>query len=378
MHFLRFVQPMRKTGDRIKRGDTGGTGTRLKDVAQALGVSISTVSAVLHKRPNFNQATRERVLRKIEELKYRPNWLARGLATQKTHVLGVVVPNLSRPFFPLVMDGIDKITYPAGYNLLVFNSEDDPAREEEGLATLLSRQVDGVILASARDVRKNPFWKSFGKWTAPFVFIDRFFPSVPFVGADNEHIGFMVTQHLIKQGYRSIAHLAAPDVATGLGRYRGYLRALREAGMRMRRGYVLTLPGRELEGGYEGAKRLLALKHVPDAIFAVNDLVAIGAMMALQERGIRIPEECGLIGVGSVRFGDCLRVPLSTVDLHPTEVGKTSARILLTLINGEPAPSSPVFLTPKLIVRESSRRIRLDGLLAPNRNADAIFVSEQI
>jgi len=369
---------MRKTEDRIRRSAPAGTGTRLKDVAAALGVSISTVSAVLHKRPNFNQATRERVLRKLEEFKYRPNWLARGLATQKTHILGVVVPNLSRPFFPLVMDGIDKITYPAGYNLVVFNSEDDLAREEEGLATLLSRQVDGIILASARNVRRNPSWKSFGELMVPFIFIDRFFPSVPFVGADNEHIGFMVTQHLIEQGYRSIAHLAAPNVVTGWGRYRGYLRALREAGMHMHRGYALTVPWGELDGGYEGAKKLLALKKRPDAIFAVNDLVAIGAMRALHEHGIRIPEECGLIGVGSVRFGDCLRVPLSTVDLHPTEVGKTSARILLKLINGETAPKGPVFLTPKLIVRDSSRRIRLDSMLSPNRDADAIFVNEQV
>jgi LacI family transcriptional regulator len=340
----------------MTKNDLTERGVRLKDVAEALGLSISTVSAVLHKKPNFNATTRKRVLKKIQELNYRPNWLARGLASQKTHVLGVIVPNLSRPFFPHVLDGIDKITDAAGYNLVVFNSDDDPAREERGLETLLGRKVDGLIVASARDPQKNLTWTPGGSSKVPFVLIDRFFPSVPFVGADDELVGYIVTRHLIEQGYKSIAHLSARKVVTGYGRYRGFVRALRENGLRARRDHVVEVQWGEFDGGYAGTQELLSLRNRPDAIFAVNDLVGIGAMMALEHAGVEIPGECGLIGVGSVRFGDCLRTPLSTVNLHPTEVGKTSARILLNLIAGKRSPKEAVFLKPELIIRESSRR----------------------
>lgn len=332
-------------------------GVRLKDLAAALGLSISTVSAALHNRADINQATRERVFQKATELNYQPNRLAHGLATQKTHVLGVVVPNLSRPFFPHVLDGIDTVTYPAGYTLVVFNTDDDPVREQKGIATLISNQVDGLIIASAQPPRNNSIWKPMDKSGIPFVMVDRFFSSLPFVGADDERIGFVVTTHLIDQGYRSIAHLAATSVVTGYRRYRGYARALREAGIRVRRDLVVDVTWREMEGGFDGAKQLLQSGAKPDAIFAVNDLVAIGAMKCLQEAGLQIPKDCGLIGVGNVRYGDCLSVPLSTVDLHPKEVGTTAATMLLSCLGGQQLAPDPVYLEPRLVIRDSSRRV---------------------
>ena len=187
--------------------------------------------------------------------------------------------------------------------------------------------------------------------------MDRFFRSVPFVVADDDLIGFVVTQHLIQQGYRRIAHLAATGVVTGDGRYHGYLRALREARLPVRRDYVVEVTWGEMDGGLGGAKQLLQLRPMPDAIFAVNDLVAIGAMKTVLKAGLRIPEDCGLIGVGNVRYGDCLSSPLSTMDLHAREVGETAASLLLTRINGEPLPRKPIFLEPRLIIRDSSRRI---------------------
>ncbi len=350
-------------------------GVRLKDLAEALGLSISTVSAALHGRPDIHQATRERVLQKASELNYHPNRLAHGLATQKSHIIGVVVPNLSRPFFPHVLDGIDTITYPAGYTLVVFHTNDDPVREEKGIHTLISNQADGLIIASAQPPRNNGAWKSVDKSGVPFVLVDRFFTSLPFVGADDEHIGLLVTQHLIQQGYRRIAHLAATSIVTGFGRYRGYLRALREAGMRTKKELVIEVAWGEMDGGLAGAKKMLQLETRPDAIFACNDMVAIGAMKGLQEAGVGIPEDCGVIGVGNVRYGDCLSVPLSTVDLHPKEVGKMAASMLLARINGRDPGPNPVFLEPQLIVRESSRRISpgpLDGDRRSSQNSSSI------
>jgi LacI family transcriptional regulator len=331
-------------------------GVRLKDLAEALGLSLSTVSAALHNRADINEFTRKRVLRKAKELNYYPNRLAHGLATRKTHVLGIVVPNLSRPFFPYVFEGIDTITYPAGYTFLVFNTDDDPVREQTGITTLISSQVDGLIIASAQSPRKNNSWKELRASGVPFVMMDRFFAGVPFVGADDNLIGFRATRHLITEGYRSIAHLSARDVATGRGRYLGYVRALRSAGLAVRRNYVIDVRWKDMHEGYEATKILLRSRTLPDSIFAVNDLVAIGAMKAIKESGLSIPGDIGLIGVGNVRYGDCLSVPLSTLDLHPKKVGKAAASMLLSHLQGEAFPSKPVFLDPELIIRDSSRR----------------------
>ncbi len=340
-------------------------GVRLKDLAEALGLSVSTVSAALHDRADINESTRERVLRKAKELNYHPNRLAHGLATQKTHVLGIVVPNLSRPFFPYVFEGIDTITYPAGYTFLVFNTDDNPAREEKGITTLISSQVDGLIIASAQPPGKKNAWKQLVASRVPFVLMDRFFAGVPFVGADDDLIGFRATGHLIAEGYRSIAHLSARSVVTGLGRYLGYVRALRSAGLSVHKNYVVDVKWEEMQGGYEATKLLLQMRPLPDSIFAVNDLIAIGAMKAIKETGLRIPGDIGLIGVGNVRYGDCLSAPLSTLDLHPREVGRAAASMLLSRIKGEPIPSKPVFLEPELIVRDSSRRISSSILRLP-------------
>jgi LacI family transcriptional regulator len=328
---------------------------RLKDVAQALGLSISTVSAVLRNRADFNESTRKRVLQKVKDLNYRPNWMARSLATQTSHVIGVVVPNLSRSFYPNVLEGIDLVAHNAGYHLVTSNTEDIPNREDEEIATLMDRQVDGLIIASAHPPGKNAVKKILGASGVPFVLVDRPFPSAPFVGSDNEQIGFMATEHLIDQGYRAIAHLGRRAVATGVGRHLGYVRALRESGRRVRR--IFTLEAFGEAGGYEGTKQLLRMRPPPDAIFAASDPVAIGALRALQECGLRVPDDFGVIGVGSVRYGEDLRVALSTVDTHSLEIGKSAASMLIGILEGKPEPAAPVFIKPTLIVRKSSCRV---------------------
>ncbi len=328
---------------------------RLKDVAQALNLSISTVSAILQNREDFNEATRKRVLKKVKELNYRPNRLARSLALQESHVIGVVVPNLSRSFYPSVLEGINLVARNAGYHLAIAYTDDVPAQEDEEITTLVDRQVDGLIIASAHPPGKNAVKKIMEASGVPFVLFDRFYQSSPFVGADDERIGFMATKHLVAQGYREIAHLCRRIVPTGLGRYQGYVRALREAGMRVRRNFVVDALGEA--GGYEATRQLLQLRPRPDAIFAASDPVAIGAMRAIQEQGLRVPHDLGIIGVGSVRYGEDLRVPLSTVDTHSIEIGKAAASVLIGIMTGKPAPKAPIYIEPTLMVRESSCRL---------------------
>ena len=262
---------------------------RLKDVAQALGLSVSTVNSILHNRPNFKEATRQLVLEKVKELNYRPNWLARSLVTQKTQVCGVVVPNLSRSIFPDILEGIDAVTHASGYHLVVCSTGEAPGREEEEIATLMNKQVDGLIIASAREPGNKGRWEILEKSQTPLVLVDRQFAGAPFVGADHERIGLIATRHLVEQGYRAIAHLSRRNVVTGIGRSKGYVQALREAGMRVRRDFILDVQGEA--GGYQGAKKLLQLNPRPDAIFAAGDSIAIGAMQAIQECGLRMPTD---------------------------------------------------------------------------------------
>ncbi len=327
---------------------------RLKDIAESLGLSISTVSAVLRHRADFNEETRQRVQQKAKELNYRPNWMARSLATQRSHVIGVVVPNLSRSFFPDVLSGIDLVTHNAGYHLVISNTDNLPAREDEEIATLVDRQVDGIIVASAHPPGENRVKKILNASQMPVVLIDRFFRSASFVGSDDECIGVLATRHLIERGYREMAHIGWGKVATGAGRARGYRRALREAGMRVRREFIVEGFGEG--GGYEAMNRLLQMSPRPDAVFAASDPAAIGAMRAIHRSGLRMPDDIGVIGVGSVRYGEDLRVPLSTVDTHPAEMGKSAAALLLNIIRGKPGIAAPVFIEPTLIARESTAR----------------------
>jgi LacI family transcriptional regulator, galactose operon repressor len=328
---------------------------RIKDIAKCLHLSASTVQSILSNKPGFRETTRQRVLNKAKELNYRPNLVARSLATQKTHVCGVVVPNLSRSIFPDILEGIDAVTHAAGYHLVVCSTGEDPEREEEEIGALIEKQVDGLIVASARRPGKNGRWEMPEKPRAPLVLVDRQFTGPPFIGADHERIGLIATRHLIEQGYRAIAHLSRRNVVTGVGRCRGYVRALHDAGMRARRDFILDVQNEA--GGYEGAMQLLQLNPRPDAIFAAGDSIAIGAMRAIQDSGLRMPTDFGIIGVGRIQYTEYLRVPLSTVDQHSVAAGKAAASILLRMIDGEAAPSAPALLEPTLVVRDSSCRI---------------------
>jgi LacI family transcriptional regulator, galactose operon repressor len=332
--------------------------TRLKDLAHALGLSVSTVHSILHNRPNFNERTRERVLQKAKELNYQPNWLARSLTIQKTNVIGVIVPSLARSIFPDILQGIDSVVHKVGYQMVISNSLEDPAREEQEISTLIRRQVDGLIIASSR-VPEKKGWKMLEGLGLPTVLVDRNVASVPFVGADNERIGFVATQHLIEQGYRNIGHLSRRNVATGFGRYYGYVKALRDSGIRVRRDFVLEVRGQA--GGYQGTKDLLRLTSKPDAIFAASDPIAIGAMIAVQESGARIPTDIGIIGVGNTLYTEYLRCSLSTVDQRSEMAGRAAGSILLRLIKGERVPDKPMLLEPELIIRDSSCRIPIAG-----------------
>jgi LacI family transcriptional regulator len=329
---------------------------RLKDIAQDLNVSVMTVSKVVRGCADVGEETRNRVLARVKELNYQPNWVARSLAARRTFMIGLIVPDLMHSFFAEIAKGVSSTLRPLGYDVVIFNSEEDAAAEASEIDRLLGRQVDGLILASAQKPSNPEAFSHIEARGVPYVLIDRRFPDVkaPYVGADDEAIGRLATQHLIERGCRRIAHIAGRALAPGEGRYKGYREALAAAGISAPSSYVVHAS--DDASGYEAALRLLALNPRPDGIFGYNDPTAAGAMKAILENGIAIPEEIKVIGVGNVHYSDLLRVPLSTIDQSSAAIGHQAAEILMKAIGAKrKRPPKTVIIEPTLVARESTR-----------------------
>jgi LacI family transcriptional regulator len=330
---------------------------RLKDLAEHLNISVSTVSAALQNRDDISKATRLRVSEAVKRLGYHPNSLARGLVTRKTYVLGAIVPDLSRSFYAEVLKGIDSVTSSASYNLLVCNTEEDADREEEMLRMLLSHQVEGILLASAHGPTNTAWRKTLQKLSVPVVLIDRRLAGLNFVGGDDNAIGFVATEHLYEQGYRRIAHIAGPStVSTAAERLSGYRRALQALGLPMDESLVIESHYHDESGGYDAMQRFLRLESRPDSVFAASDPIAIGALQAALESGLTLPADFGLIGVGNHRYGPFLKVTLSTMDQQRSQIGLLAAKLMLSLIEKERARPKSILISPTLVIRDSSNR----------------------
>jgi LacI family transcriptional regulator len=328
---------------------------RLKDIARDLNVSVMTVSKVVRGCADVGPETRSRVLARIKELNYQPNWVARSLAARRTFMIGLIVPDLMHSFFAEIAKGVSAAIRPLGYDVVICNSEEDAAVESSEVDRLLARQVDGLILASAQLPSATQVFERMEARGVPFVLIDRRFSDAhaPYVGADDEAIGRMATQHLIERGCRRIAHIAGPPLTPGVGRLKGYREALASAGLEMPESYVVHAT--DDATAYEATRELLALRPPPDAVFGYNDPTAAGAMKTILEAGIRIPDQIKVIGVGNVHYSDLLRVPLSTIDQSSTAIGQQAADILIKAIGSKrKKPPKTVMIEPTLVVREST------------------------
>jgi LacI family transcriptional regulator len=327
-----------------------------QQIAQSLGVSLSTVYAALQNRTDISESTRKRVREKAREMNYRADLVARSLATRETHVIAAVVPDLAGSFFVEVVKGIESAFSRAGYHLILCTTGEDAAREDQEVETLIGKRVDGLILASAHAPGSLNVLGRLTESGTPFVLIDRRLPGVDFVGADDIKVGYLATRHLIEEGYRRIAHLRGPNVSTASDRYNGYLKALREWKLKPRQDYVVEARYHEEASGAEGMEKLLRLSPRPDAVFAASDPIAIGALETALAQNIRVPEELGIVGVGSHRYTPYLRVALTTVDQGRMEIGRRAAQRLLAQIKGAASTVVSTLIEPRLIVRESSRR----------------------
>lgn len=332
---------------------------RMKDIADDLGVSVVTVSKVLRNHSDISPETRQRVLTRIKELNYQPNLAARALVTGRSHLIGLVVPDLVHQFFAQVAKGISRVLRKHGYSLIISSSEEKAELEREEIGQLLARRIDALIIASTQSTPDS--LRQIDDQKIPYLLLDRRFSGVSasFVGIDDKRAGVLATNHLIESGCRRIAYIGGKHVSTAVDRLEGFRIAMAAHKLPIHAGYVVCRSHSDDAAditGYKAMQTLLRLSPRPDAVFCYNDPVATGVMQAIIEAGLRIPGEIALIGCGNVRYASALRVPLSSIDQDCELLGERAAKIALGLIAGNNGEPQAILLAPRLIVRESSKR----------------------
>jgi LacI family transcriptional regulator len=329
----------------------------LRDVAVAAGVHPATASRALNPatRGLVNADTARRVIKVAESLGYRPNPIARGLKTSKSGTVGLVIPDLTNPLFPPIVRGIEDVLGPAGYSAWIVNTDNDPAREQSQIDSLRSRQVEGLILGTAR--LEHPLLDQLHAEQVPMVLINRRMArgDIPSVIPDDTTGMAMAVSHLAALGHRRIAHLAGPqNTSTGQVRHQAHRQALRDNGLDDDPGLVATCSSWTEAEGARALRQLLDAGQQFTAVVAGNDLLALGCYDVFEERGISCPAELSVIGVNDMPFIDKLRPPLTSVRVPHYEVGAEAARMLLESLQQPDRPARSVLLPLSLVERQST------------------------
>jgi LacI family transcriptional regulator len=328
------------------------------DVAAEAGVHPSTVSRVLtgHTGTTVRQETRERVLTAAERLGYRASVLARSLRLQQTLTLGMLVPDISNPFFSPIIKGAEEAALERGYNLILCNTEDDPAREETYLRLLRQRQVDGLLIASSQ-MADRTIADLRDEGELPFVLLNRATRSADdfAVVVDNRAAASEAVAHLAALGHRRVGHIAGPQTTTtGLERLDGYLDGVRAHGLSVEPGLVVEAEAFSVDAGCRALVAMLAGGARPTAVFAANDLIAIGIFQRLREVGIVVPRGLSVVGFNDIPLAGLLEPGLTTIRVPQFEMGVAGSHLLIDRLEGRPIDDVRVTLPTELVVRSST------------------------
>jgi LacI family transcriptional regulator len=333
-----------------------GRNVTVADIAREAGVSMMTVSRVINHAGGVSTATRQHVQKIVDRLNYRPSGIARSLATRHTGTIGLVVPDVSNPFFAEVARGAEHLAYAEGYSIFLCNTEEDPARELAVVESLEEKRVDGVVLFSR--LAPQPLCGVL-KHLSAAVLINRRqvkkagLPPVGIVRLDDIAGGQIVTRHLLDRGHRAIGFLAGPPTSySGRGRAKGYQYVMAET--------VSTFPDWKrhcaptVEGGLTAARELMRSHPTLTAIFCYNDLVAVGALQACAELGRRVPEDMAIAGYDDIPLAALVTPPLTTCRTPRYELGAQAVRLLLNRIRDCADECEDVVLQPQLVIRASA------------------------
>jgi DNA-binding LacI/PurR family transcriptional regulator len=326
----------------------------IKDIARHLNISVSTVSRALRDHPDISLKTKLAVKEFAEQKGYQPNFLAQNLKKKQSSTIGVIVPEIRHNFFASALNGIEDIAYEAGYTMLVTKSNENYNREIFNIRSLISNRVAGLIVSISQETQNYDHFKQ----PVPIIFFDRVPPNSNSicVVVDDRNGAYEAVEHLIKQGYQKIAHFAGPKhLQIASNRLNGYREALEKYGMTYRE-ELIVFGGMHEEDGMEAFTKLYTDRNIPDAIFAVNDPVAIGAVIRIKEYKLKIPNDIAIVGFSNNPISALIDPPLTTVIQPAYEMGKKAAELLLSNIekcNAE-ISSQTIIMDTELIIREST------------------------
>jgi LacI family transcriptional regulator len=333
----------------------------LREVATLAGVHPSTASRALNDatRGLVNAETVERVTAAANALGYKPNYLARSFKTRRTLSIGVIIPDINNPLFPPMLRGVEDRLAEAGYVALLANTENDARREQRIFDELLGRQVDGLVLATAR--REDPRLVELGREGVPIVLVNRVVEDHAFssVSVDDGAGIRLVVNHLVRLGHRRIAHVAGPQsFSTGFGRYRGFVSSMRANGLTPEPRLVSFAAAFSIAEGLRCGREVLARRQRPTAIAAGNDMLALGCYSALEETGLRCPEDISIVGFNDMPFIDRLSPPLTSVHIPHYDIGTHAAELMMERIQRPDSPLKVLLLAPELVTRGSTAPVR--------------------
>jgi len=331
----------------------------IKDIARILGISPSTVSRALKDHPDINSDTKKAVNELANKLKYQPNAVALSLKNSRSNTIGIIIPEIVHYFFSSVISGIEDIASQRGYTVIICQSNESFDREVANAKALLSHRVDGILISVSKQTNTFNHFQNLQEGGIPLVFFDRIAPEINAdqVIIDDIEASYDATRHLIENGCKRIAHFAGPQsLLIGRNRLQGYINALTEAGLPVDNRLIIQADTFEKARNTVGL--MLDSGIVPDGIFAVNDMTAIGAMQTIQKRGLRIPEDVSIVGFSDGYLSGVTDPHLSSVDQHGYEMGTMAAEMLFKRILSDETEYIPEIKTLKanLIVRGSSQK----------------------
>ena len=329
------------------------------DIAKKLKISVSTVSRALNEHPDIKEETRNQVKKLAKKLNYSPNQIARSLKSKKTNVIGVIVPEIKHDFFSSAISGIEEVAYHSGYTILVCQSNESYKREVVNTNALMHQRVAGLIVSISQTTKNGNHFEELINRGIPIVFFDRACKDVSAnkVVIDDVKSAFGEVTHLIQRGRKKIVHLAGPqELKICEQRLKGYKNALKKANIPISKELIRYSSGLHEIDGYNAMDSLLKENIIPDAIFAVNDPVAVGAFQRIKEEGLKIPKDIAIVGFSNNKITSLIEPPMTTVSQPSFEMGKKAAGLLIEMFKNPKRHNQKktIILETELIIRKST------------------------
>lgn len=331
------------------------TMTTIKDIARKAGVAPSVVSRALNNKYGVKDSTKKLILKLAQEMNYYPNIAARSLVTRKTETIGIMMADISEPYYSQLIRGMEYIANQTGYTLLFSNSYESVEHNRVLQKMINAERVDGIIIVGSNIQEKN-FSLTLLEEKIPFVLVERSFsdPRVNCIWVDNVTGAYLATKHLIEKGHRKIAHITGNlYFQVALDRIEGYKKALQESGIKYSEELVVS-GNFTCQGSYKAMKEILRHHPYCTAVFAANDSMAYGALQAIAEVGLTIPDDIAIIGFDDLEFSSLTNPPLTTIHQPRYEMGQKSLELLIAILRGEQENGAKICLNPEIVIRCST------------------------